>query len=315
MGLPAAAAPRSGARPLTPFEDMLCGSLSGATARMFVAPLDVIKIRFQVSRETGGLYSYSSMRHAASSILHAEGPFAFWKGNVPALLMVAPYAALQFALFYQLRQSSRLLPGCRPAPRDLCLGGIAGAAATMATYPLDLVRTRLAAEPTRFAGMREVARSVYAKRGVAGLFQGVEPTLVEIVPYIALQYATYEQGRRLLRGTCNAEAGDDKLATSESLALGACAGTFAKFVTLPLDNVKKRMQVAGQFAGGGEHFSHPLGVLCKIWRNEGVRGLFRGTVPSLVKAAPNSAIGFASYEAAKRFFQKRAAGTSGKDGG
>lgn len=303
--------PPRGGRRLSPVEDMLCGAFSGGTTRMCVAPLDVIKIRFQVASETGGLYSYTSMKHAAGSILRLEGPAAFWKGNVPALLMVVPYYALQFGLFYQLRQSS-LLPGWSPQPRDLCLGGSAGAAAALLTYPLDVVRTQIAAEPTRFAGMREVARGVYARRGVRGLFQGIQPRLVEIVPFISLQYATYEQGRRII-GRWRDDGGE--LGTVDSLAVGACAGTFARFVTLPLDNVKKRMQVAGQFAGGGEHYSRPLKVLADVWRADGVRGLFRGTIPGLVKAAPNSAIGFASYEAAKRFFETRTAVESKMEAG
>ncbi len=91
----------------------------------------------------------------------------------------------------------------------------------------------------------------------------------------------------------------------ESLALGAGTGTFAKFVTLPLDNAKKRMQVAGQFVGprgGGMEYTGTVDALVKIFRTEGLRGWFRGTAPSLVKAAPNSAITFAAYEACKKFW-------------
>lgn len=91
---------------LSPVRDLLCGAVAGTTARLFVAPLDMLKIRFQVQSETKGLYQYRYITSALRSIVSTEGFRALWKGNVPAMLMVTPYAALQLSAFYQLQRTN-----------------------------------------------------------------------------------------------------------------------------------------------------------------------------------------------------------------
>lgn len=286
---------------LRPVEDMLCGAIAGCVSRMIVAPLDVLKIRFQVQSETGGRYAYRTVAGAFRSIIQNEGLRALWKGNVPALLMVVPYASVQFALFYQLDRSD-VLPSASDFVRRLTFGGFAGAAATLASYPLDLVRTRMAAAPERAnAGLRTSARAVMEAHGLRGFYLGIAPTVVQIVPYIALHYAAYEYGRDIV--TRNRET--TRLSTVESLSVGAVSGTVAKLLTLPLDNAKKRMQVTGQFAGAGPPYKNAVDAIVRIFQKEGMKGLFRGTVPNLLKAAPNSAITFAAYEASKKHLLKR----------
>lgn len=285
---------------LRPSQDILCGALSGCCARMAVAPLDVLKIRFQVQSATRGRYRYASMMSALRSIVSREGPHALWKGNIPALLMVTPYASLQLSAFYQMKQSSLIT--IREPYASLAMGAISGAVATVCTYPLDLLRTRLAAqnEPKLYSNMRHAIDVIYGVNGVRGFYAGLRPTLVEIVPYISLHFAFYEG----LKGEVLKRTHGDHLRPDESLFVGAVSGTGSKLLTMPLDNAKKLMQVEGQFQHAGALSSPYRGighVLQRVWRKDGFRGWFRGTAPSLVKAAPNSAITFAVYEAAKRY--------------
>lgn len=286
---------------LRPSQDLFCGALAGCSARMVVAPLDVLKIRFQVQSETRGLYRYASMGSALRSIIAHEGLHALWKGNIPALLMVTPYASLQLAAFYQLRQSN--IVEVREPYASLMMGAISGAFATVCTYPLDLLRTRFAAqgEPKLYSNIRHAVDVIYTGKGLRGFYAGLQPTLIEIVPYISLQFTLYEG----LKGEFMKGSNVDHLKPRESLFVGAMSGTISKFLTLPLDNAKKLMQVEGQFQAVGHGSSQYRGmghVLQTVWRRDGIRGWFRGTLPSLVKAAPNSAITFAAYEAAKRYF-------------
>lgn len=286
---------------LRPSQDLFCGALAGCSARMVVAPLDVLKIRFQVQSETRGLYRYASMGSALRSIIAHEGLRALWKGNIPALMMVTPYASLQLAAFYQLKQSH--LVKLREPYASLMMGAASGAFATVCTYPLDLLRTRFAAqsEPKLYSNIRHAVGLIYGGNGLRGFYAGLQPTLIEIVPYIALHFTLYEG----LKGEVIKWTNLDHLKPQESLFVGAISGTMSKLLTLPLDNAKKLMQVEGQFQPVG-HGSSPyrgMGhVLYTVWRRYGIRGWFRGTTASLVKAAPNSAITFAMYEAAKRYF-------------
>lgn len=285
----------------------MCGAAAGIAARMCVSPIDVIKIRFQVESEVGSLYRYTSVGEAARSIFQKEGIFAFWKGNLAGLLMVTPYASLQFAAFYQLQQQP-WASSVKEPQRSLVFGAMSGVFATVCTYPLDLLRTRFAAqsEPRVYHSFRHAVVSIYRQHGITGLYAGLQPTLIEIVPYISVQFAAYENARTLaVQKKGNPEA---KLSGWESLAIGAGTGTIAKAVTLPLDNAKKKMQVQGQFSGS-ESSQRPYtgmsNVLRRVYVREGMRGLFRGLVPSLLKAAPNSAVAFTVYEEARSFVHRR----------
>lgn len=277
---------------------------------MAVAPLDVVKIRFQVQPESATMVRYRSTAHAIRHIATMEGPLALWKGNVPALLMVVPYAALQFASFHQLKQFDPL-PLAQPY-RDLSYGAVSGAVATVAVYPLDLLRTVLAAqpEPREFGNMVQAARGIYARRGVSGLYAGLGPTLVEIVPYVSVQFAMFEYAKRLIVAQKHPDV--PSLAGYESLVLGGTVGTIAKLSTLPLDNAKKRMQIQGQLqmyrdprnSAGSDRYRGTFDVLRRIYLREGIRGWFRGVAPSLIKAAPNSAITFATHEAVRNLVRQ-----------
>ncbi|PXF43620.1 Mitochondrial thiamine pyrophosphate carrier [Gracilariopsis chorda] len=180
---------------LSPARDLLCGAVAGTTARLFVAPLDMLKIRFQVQSETKGLYQYRYITSALRSIVSTEGVRALWKGNVPAMLMVTPYSALQLSAFYQLQQAN---PISKEPYASLSVGAVSSCFATVCTYPLDLLRTRFAAqtEPRHYDTVRHAMSVIYTKEGIRGFYAGLHPTLLSIVPYMSLQFAMYEGGKK-----------------------------------------------------------------------------------------------------------------------
>jgi len=63
-------------RKATPSESLLAGAVAGMVSRLFVAPLDVIKIRFQTARdvpELGRVRHYTGILHAMRTIAETEG--------------------------------------------------------------------------------------------------------------------------------------------------------------------------------------------------------------------------------------------------
>ena len=136
-------------RPLTPPENAFCGALAGVFSRFVIAPLDVVKIRLQT--ESRG--KYGSMLHAFRVIAREEGLRGFWKGNGAAVILYCGYGAVQFSTFAECKrmliERDRRLghdadAAGRKAMRDFMSGAAAGTAATVVTYPFDLLRTRLA---------------------------------------------------------------------------------------------------------------------------------------------------------------------------
>ncbi len=196
------------------------------------------------------------------------------------------------------------------------MGGAGAAAfATLCTYPLDLLRTLLAAQgvPPVYRSMAHAARGTVAARGPGGLFAGLSFTLLEIIPYAALQFGSYAalKSALLARRAQRAAAEDPACDTSalalspwEKFAAGVAAGSAAKLALHPLDVAKKRMQVAGlaraaSYGAGVPLRALPTGIvpaLRAVARAEGVAGLYKGLLPNVLKAAPASGITFVVYE-------------------
>lgn len=100
---------------------------------------------------------YTSLRQAVLLILRQEGGASFWKGNWSALLMVVPYGAVSFTSYKWSKKHIDALhlfdrwPHLQPYERPinhLLSGSFTGAASTLCTYPLDLLRTRFACQRT-----------------------------------------------------------------------------------------------------------------------------------------------------------------------
>lgn len=312
---------------IPPWHDFLCGALAGMSARMMVAPLDVVKIRFQVQSVHSYGHQYRSVLSSLLSIARTEGPLALWKGNVPALLMVTPYAAIQLATFYQLRPHLAEYYGEPYA--TLGTGAIAASTATVITYPLDLLRTLAAARDGKGAvGLTRAARHIVSVRGVRGLYAGLQPTLVEIVPYMASYMWLYERIKKVVvdhhnnhkRNELDNTNNDNNLNSFETLGIGAFTGVVTKLATLPLDTAKKVMQIQSQFqiathtgtsschhlqeSQQRQQFRGIVHVLTFLYRRHGITAWFRGAAPSVLKAAPNSAVTFMVYERSKQYLLK-----------
>jgi solute carrier family 25 thiamine pyrophosphate transporter 19 len=127
----------------------------------------------------------------------------FWRGNVPALLMVVPYTSIQFAVLHKVKSfaagSSKAENHAQLSPYlSYISGALAGCAATVGSYPFDLLRTVLASqgEPKVYPNMRSAFLSIVQTRGIKGLYAGLSPTLIEIIPYAGLQFGTYDTFKR-----------------------------------------------------------------------------------------------------------------------
>lgn len=171
--------------------------------------------------------------------------------------------------------------------------------------------------------MMEAAKGITSTTGVAGLYRGLGVTLLEIIPYAALQFGLYDafmeaaNEARIKRNNSNSSRNKNTKTTKNSSSrntnvghssiqtflCGLAAGTIAKLGTHPLDVAKKRFQVAGlaRNVAYGQRIAPEsvtsLSQCCReILQKEGIAGFYKGALPSVMKAAPAAAVTFAAYE-------------------
>jgi solute carrier family 25 thiamine pyrophosphate transporter 19 len=75
-------------------------------------------------------------------------------------------------------------PWIKEDVRNLIAGSIAGATATMVTYPLDLLRTRFAAQGNErvYPSIMYSLRHIWKHEGVKGFYRGVGAGVVQVTP-------------------------------------------------------------------------------------------------------------------------------------
>lgn len=120
-------------------------------------------------------------------------------------------------------------------------GGAAGITSVFATYPLDIVRTRLSIQSASFAalsdlnkaklpGMWDTLVTMYkTEGGVFALYRGIIPTVAGVAPYVGLNFMTYELVRKYFT-----PEGDKNPSALRKLAAGAISGAVAQTFTYPL---------------------------------------------------------------------------------
>lgn len=275
------------------------GGLAGATARTCTAPLDRIKLLFQVQAMASSGTSataYTSVGQAFSKIYADEGIVAFWKGNGTNIIRIFPYSAAQLSAndFYKraLSQDGELTVAMR-----LTAGALAGMTATALTHPLDTIRLRLALPQHPYNGMLHCGTQIVRHEGVLALYKGLAPTLLGIAPYAALNFALYDIAKK----ACY--SGEKPQHPVANLALGGVTGTVAATVCYPLDTVRRRMQMKGKTYNG------QLDAMRSILQKEGMRGFYKGWAANTLKVVPQNSIRFVAYELLKGFMGVKKAKT------
>ncbi|XP_037530734.1 mitochondrial coenzyme A transporter SLC25A42 [Nematolebias whitei] len=285
---------------LTAAESLLCGAFAGAVAKTVIAPLDRTKIIFQVSSQR---FSAKEAFRFLYCTYMKDGLLSLWRGNSATMVRVMPYAAIQFCSHEQYKKllgdyygfQGKALP---PFPRFLA-GSLAGLTAVMLTYPLDMVRARMAVTAREmYSNIMHVFVRISQEEGVRTLYRGFSPTILGVIPYAGITFFTYETLKKL-------HAEKTKRSQPypyERLAFGACSGLIGQSASYPLDVVRRRMQTAGVT---GSSYLTILGTMREIVQQEGIRrGLYKGLSMNWLKGPMAVGISFTTFDITHGFLLK-----------
>ncbi|PHH69790.1 hypothetical protein CDD80_6501 [Ophiocordyceps camponoti-rufipedis] len=299
----------------------VAGGFAGCAAKTVVAPLDRVKILFQASNPQFAKYTGSSFGVATAlrDIYNAEGGFGLLRGHSATLLRIFPYAGIKFLAYEQIR--AVLIPSreYETPLRRLLSGSLAGVTSVFFTYPLEVVRVRLAFE-TKSQGqssLKSICRQMYnehrpggqAAAGLVNFYRGFVPTVLGMLPYAGTSFLTHDTVSDLLRHPSLAphttlprskNQPADKAAPLRSwaeLCAGGMAGLVSQTASYPLEVIRRRMQVGGA-VGDGRRLR--LGeTTALIFRERGLRGFFVGITIGYIKVIPMAAVSFYTYERSK----------------
>ncbi|KAI0348529.1 hypothetical protein BDW22DRAFT_1480314 [Trametopsis cervina] len=177
-------------------------------------------------------------------------------------------------------------------------GGAGGVAAVLVGHPFDLTKTRLqTAPPGTYTGAIDVVKKALARDGATGLYRGVVPPLLGVTPIFAISFWAYDMSKSLIYAATPNRTSKE-LSVAEYAAAGFLSAVPTTLVTAPVERAKVLLQVQGQVPGG-QHYTGVFDVVKHLYREGGIRSVFRGAGATVARDGPGSAAYFAAYEVTK----------------
>ncbi|KAM3329984.1 hypothetical protein ACQJBY_026795 [Aegilops geniculata] len=215
------------------------GAGAGAVAKTVTAPLDRVKLLMQTHsvRMAGESTKGIGFVQAMAEIGKEEGIKGYWKGNLPQVIRIIPYSAVQLFSYEVYKKVFRRKDGELTVFGRLAAGACAGMTSTLVTYPLDVLRLRLAVQ-SGHSTMSQVALNMLREEGLASFYGGLGPSLIGIAPYIAVNFCVFDLMKKSVPEKY-------KSRPETSLATALLSATFATLMCYPLDTVRRQMQMKG----------------------------------------------------------------------
>ncbi|CAK8671923.1 unnamed protein product [Clavelina lepadiformis] len=291
----------------TIIKQLLAGGIAGCCAKTVIGPLDRTKILLQAHHP---YYREFGIFRCMWEIGRREGPMSLWKGNTMMMIRIFPYAAIQFFSFERYKNFYETLWSGWHFNK-LLAGSSAGVTSVVCTYPLDMVRTRIAFQITgehRYKNIPHAFRTIYFKEGgIRAFYRGMSATIVGMVPYAGVSFYTFTTLKdlciKLWPGTLARQDMHSPdtlvLRTWVSLGCGGLAGAISQTVSFPCDVARRRMQLAAVLPDSHK-YQGIWSTLVAVYTQHGmVKGLYRGLSINYLRVVPQQAVAFTVYEFVK----------------
>ncbi|KIP06764.1 hypothetical protein PHLGIDRAFT_106615 [Phlebiopsis gigantea 11061_1 CR5-6] len=181
---------------------------------------------------------------------------------------------------------------------SLIAGTTAGAVEAFITYPTEYVKTR-----SQFGGQREppltIIRDTLKTKGITGLYSGCSALIVGNSVKAGVRFVSYEHFKHMLADS------EGKVSSGRSLLAGLGAGMMeAIFAVTPSETIKTKL--IDDAKSSNPRFRGLIHGTVTIVREEGLRGVYRGLFPVMMRQGANSAVRFTTYTTLKQFVQSNA---------
>ncbi|VUC30745.1 unnamed protein product [Clonostachys rosea] len=275
---------------LRPF---LIGGASGLVATTVIHPIDVVKVRVQLSGQSINTSTRPSPFAVAKEIV-AKGTFLdLYQGISAGYLRQIVYGTARMGLFYTFEDKMKKRAELQGRDISFLERGIAGVLAgglgSFIGTPTEVALIRMqsdGAKPLReranYRSVLDALRTIARTEGIRGLWSGATPTVIRACSTNFGQLASFSESKHQLSKHTN-------LSTfSQSLIASALAGTVAATLSLPFDFVKTRMQWQSKQQGAGVRYKGVLDCIVKVLRTEGPTAFYRGFTPYYLRIAPHA---------------------------
>ncbi|KZP31540.1 mitochondrial carrier [Athelia psychrophila] len=304
----------------------LAGGVAGCVAKTVVAPLDRVKILFQASNPDFNKYAgtWSGAYKAGRVIYRDGGVRGLLQGHSATLVRVFPYAAVKFMAYDQVHHVLMPTRESETNARRFSAGAISGIISVFFTYPLEVIRVRMAFQ-TRLANdtssnrlrpsLSRAISQIYHETGATPLpiptpkqlffrfpvlkfYRGFSVTVMGMVPYAGTSFLAWGYLRARFLPAPSSSSEKAKPTPLADLIIGAVSGAVSQTVSYPFEVVRRRMQVGG--LSNPDRWLRLGETVHAVWAAGGWKGFFTGLGIGYLKIVPMTAVSYAVWQEGKR---------------
>eukprot|EP01112_Ceratiomyxa_fruticulosa_P011714 TRINITY_DN3200_c0_g1_i1.p1 TRINITY_DN3200_c0_g1~~TRINITY_DN3200_c0_g1_i1.p1 ORF type:complete len:343 (-),score=47.85 TRINITY_DN3200_c0_g1_i1:275-1303(-) len=168
----------------------IAGGLAGSTAVIGTYPLEFVRTKLSLPDTS---LKYSGVIDCLAKVYRQHGIIGWYSGVVPAILGVAPSAAINFTTYETLKELTQKYIAHKPPLLSATIfGAISGTVAMTLLYPLDLIKRRTIVSPNFYKSTFHAFGKIVLTEGVAALYKGIIPAYFKVVPTVSISFFVYE---------------------------------------------------------------------------------------------------------------------------
>ena len=281
-----------------PFKSILSGGIAGGIEICCTFPTEYVKTQLQLQDKLKP--QYSGVMDCVKKTVRTNGFFGLYTGLSSLFYLSIPKTAIRF-FAYETCKNFLLGDDVELTRGKTLLAGL-GAGVTEAILivtPMETIKVKFINDQTsgkpRFRNFAHGVSTIVKETGISGIYKGLFPTILKQGSNQAIRFLNYNEFKSFF--TDNRE--DKKLKVHESMIAGAVAGAGSVFGNTPLDVVKTKMQ--GLEAS---KYRNSLHCVKEIFKNDGIRGFYKGTLPRLGRVCADVAIVMSLYEQINKVMDK-----------
>ncbi|KAJ8266078.1 hypothetical protein GJAV_G00125640 [Gymnothorax javanicus] len=289
--------------------DLSAGAIGGTACVISGQPLDTAKVKMQTFPSL-----YRGFLHCFLATYRQEGVRGLYQGTTPALMANIAENSVLFMSYGFCQEVVRVASGS-PSGGELsdmekaCAGSVASIFSSLVLCPTELLKCRLQAmremeasgkiAPGQRNTLWSVIRSVMRNEGPLGFFHGLTTTIAREVPGYFCFFGAYELSRSAFAEYMGTSK--DDIGVIPIMFSGGFGGACLWLVVYPMDCVKSRIQVLSMTGRQAGFFKTFLGIL----RTEGVKVLYSGLTPTMIRTFPANGTLFLAYEASRKMMMRQ----------
>ncbi|VVC35977.1 Mitochondrial carrier domain,Mitochondrial substrate/solute carrier [Cinara cedri] len=262
-------------------------SIESLLTSLVLCPIELVKIRMQGYEDFREVRpNMPSIKLVVKQTLKTDGFVGLYRGLECTLLREFVSKMLFFGLYERCQKLFNPTGGQKEKADLLTLaasGSIAGLGMWLVAYPIDVVKSRVQMSETH-TGWPLIRREIQ-KAGFRGLYSGLWPTLIRMIPVTGMFLFSEEFSkpvyRKILLDTPkNSIDSGNRIFSICDFVSGWTAGIVATFIGYPMDTIRVVQQVAN---------IGPIQSMQYVYNEQKVAGFYRGMMfPLLCKGLVNS---------------------------